>query len=333
MVDRSGAGDTMGAVVIGRNEGERLRRCLQSLQGTMRHVVYVDSGSSDGSVALAASFGATVHELDMRVPFNAGRARNEGLSRLAALHPQLRYVLFIDGDCEVMRDWPIEAVAFLDAHPDVAAVGGQRRERDPRRSIYNMFCAKEWEAHPVGESRACGGDAMMRIAALSAVGGYRYDLLAGEEPELCIRLRAAGWRIWLLPGQLTVHDAAMTRFSQFWRRGVRSGYGYMQGLLLHGGPPEFHCLRGVGSTTLWALLVPLVALFLLPRLGAAGLLVLLIYPLQMLRIALRDRRSREDYWQWGVFAVLIKFPNLQGLLQCLLHQFLRRRPQLIEYKS
>lgn len=333
MVDRVGACNTMGAVVIGRNEGERLRRCLQSLQGAVRHVVYVDSGSSDGSVALAAAFGATVHELDMRIPFNAGRARNEGLRRLGGLHPQLRYVLFVDGDCEVMRTWPARAAGFLDAHPDVAVVSGRLRERDPQRSVYNMLAAHEWRAHPIGEAIACGGNATMRIEALSAVGGYRLDLLSGEEPELCLRLRVAGWLIWFLPEDQAVHDAAMTRFSQFWRRAVRSGYGCMQGLLLHGGPPEFHCVRGVGSAMFWALLVPLATLLLLPWLGAAGLLLLLIYPLQMLRIALRDRRSREDCWRWGVFAVLIKFPNLQGQLQCLLHQFLRRRPQLIEYKS
>jgi glycosyltransferase involved in cell wall biosynthesis len=332
MVDMDAACNKVGAVVIGRNEGERLRRCLQSLQGTVRHVVYVDSGSTDGSVALAAAFGATVFELDMRIPFNAGRARNEGVRRLGELHPELRYVLFVDGDCEVIRTWPARAAHFLDAHPDVAVVSGRLRERDPQRSVYNMLAANEWKAHPIGAALACGGNATMRIQALSDVGGYRLDLQSGEEPELCLRLRAAGWLIWFLPEDQAVHDAAMTRFSQFWRRSMRSGYGCMQGLLLHGGPPEFHCLRAVMSASFWALLVPLATLLLLPWLGVAALLLLLIYPLQMLRIALRDRRSREDYWRWGLFAVLIKFPNLQGQLQCLLHQFQRRKARLIEYK-
>jgi cellulose synthase/poly-beta-1,6-N-acetylglucosamine synthase-like glycosyltransferase len=332
MVDMDAACNKVGAVVIGRNEGERLRRCLQSLQGTVRHVVYVDSGSTDGSVALAAAFGATVFELDMRIPFNAGRARNEGVRRLGELHPELRYVLFVDGDCEVIRTWPAQAAHFLDAHPDVAVVSGRLRERDPQRSVYNMLAANEWKAHPIGAALACGGNATMRIQALSDVGGYRLDLQSGEEPELCLRLRAAGWLIWFLPEDQAVHDAAMTRFSQFWRRSMRSGYGCMQGLLLHGGPPEFHCLRAVMSASFWALLVPLATLLLLPWLGVAALLLLLIYPLQMLRIALRDRRSREDYWRWGLFAVLIKFPNLQGQLQCLLHQFQRRKARLIEYK-
>ena len=41
----------LGAVVIGRNEGARLERCLDSLQGTVACIVYADSGSEDGSVA------------------------------------------------------------------------------------------------------------------------------------------------------------------------------------------------------------------------------------------------------------------------------------------
>jgi hypothetical protein len=332
-VEPGAARGTTGAVVIGRNEGERLRRCLQSLAGSVGHVVYVDSGSTDGSVALAAAYGASVLELDMRIPFNAGRARNEGVRRLEQLHPDLRYVLFVDGDCEVIRAWPGHAATFLDAHPDVAVVSGRLLERDPQRSIYNRFAANEWQSPPTGEVPACGGNAMMRIAALSTVGGYRLDLIAGEEPELCVRLRAAGWRIWFLSEDQVVHDAAMTRFGQFWRRAKRSGYGCMQGLLLHGGPPEFHCLRAVLSASFWALLLPLATLLVLPWLGPAALLLLLLYPLQMLRIALRDRRSREDAWRWSFFAVVMKFPNLQGLLQCLVHQFLRRKPQLIEYKS
>jgi GT2 family glycosyltransferase len=214
----------------------------------------------------------------------------------------------------------------------VAVVSGRLVERDPHGSIYNMLAANEWQEHPVGEALACGGNATMRIEALSAVGCFRLDLLAGEEPELCLRLRAAGWLIWFLPEDQALHDAAMTRFSQFWRRAIRSGYGCMQGLLLHGGPPEFHCLRAVLSAAFWALLLPLAALLLLPWLGPVSLLLLLLYPLQMLRIALRDRRIRADYWRWGMFAVVIKFPNLQGQLKCLVHQCLRRKPRLIEYK-
>src|SRR5947209_19431049 len=95
----------VGVVAVGRNEGERLRRCLASLQGQSAALVYVDSGSTDGSVAVARSFGASVVELDTSVPFTAARARNAGFDRLMAEHPDLAYVQFVDGDCEVDPDW------------------------------------------------------------------------------------------------------------------------------------------------------------------------------------------------------------------------------------
>lgn len=323
----------LGVVAIGRNEGERLRTCLHSVVGGARQIVYVDSGSTDGSVELASAMGADVVELDQRLPFNAGRARNEGFRRLRALRPDLDYVLFVDGDCEVAPDWPRSAAAFLDAHADVAVVCGRLYERHPEQSVYNMLCAIEWGLRPTGEAPACGGNAAMRVAAVADVGGFRLDLVSGEEPELCIRLRAAGWRIWFLAEAQVVHDAAITRFGQWWKRAVRSGYGATQGALLHGGPPEFHCMRLLASSWFWVLGVPLGALALQPWLGGWAWLLLLLYPLQLLRLGLRGPTGDRRDWWWAAFSLVIKYPNFVGQLQCLLHHCLHRKPRLIDYKS
>src|SRR5581483_8804078 len=217
---------TVGVVVIGRNEGERLRRCLASLVGAGAYLAYVDSGSNDGSVAMAGSLGVEVVELDSAEPFTAARARNAGCEALLRSHPELQYVFFVDGDCEVIHGWIGEAVRFLESHSDVAVVCGRRRERHPERSIYNLLCDIEWDSSPPGETGACGGDAVMRIAAFRQAGGFRADLICGEEPELCARLRQSGWRIWRLAADMTVHDAAMYRLTQWWQRTVRVGYGY-----------------------------------------------------------------------------------------------------------
>ena len=72
----------VGAVAIGRNEGERLRRCLTSLLQQIARVVYVDSGSRDDSVAVAQSLGVKVVVLDTSAPFSAARARNAGFDAL-----------------------------------------------------------------------------------------------------------------------------------------------------------------------------------------------------------------------------------------------------------
>jgi len=322
----------IGVVIIGRNEGDRLRRCLDSVRGIAGRVVYVDSGSTDGSAAMARAMRVTVVDLDTCIPFTAARARNAGLQCLRETRPGLPYVQFIDGDCELVEGWLEKAAAFLEAHPDVAVVAGRRRERHPERSIYNTFCSIEWDTHPHGEARSCGGDAMMRVEVLAAVNGYRPDLIGGEEPELCIRLRTANWRIWFLDDELTLHDAAMTRFSQWWNRALRGGYAEAQGATLHGARPEYFCMRELVRTWFWALGVPAATLAILPWFGMWALGLLLLYPLQIVRLAVRGQRSAHDNCWHATFLVLAKFPEMLGQLKFARDRCFRRQARLIEYK-
>ncbi|WP_434519030.1 glycosyltransferase family 2 protein [Pseudomonas sp. NFX1] len=321
----------IGVVVIGRNEGLRLERCLRSLAHGAEQVVYVDSGSSDGSVAMAQALGVHVLALDMARPFTAARARNEGFACLQRLLPSMRYVQFVDGDCEVDPGWLASAQAFLQAHPEVAVVCGRRRERFPQRSIYNWLCDLEWDT-PIGEAKACGGDALMRVDAFTQVGGFRPDLIAGEEPELCVRLRAKGWKIWRLAAEMTLHDAAMTHFSQWWRRSLRAGHAYAEGAFLHGRAPEHHWLRESRRAWLWGLGIPLATVLAGGLMGGWALLLLLIYPLQAARLARRGGKSRRENWLQAVFLVIGKFPEMLGQVKFLLNRFAAGKAALIEYK-
>lgn len=321
----------IGVVVIGRNEGARLERCLASLAGAADKVVYVDSGSTDGSLQMARALGVEVVELDMTIPFTAARARNEGFARVQGVLPGLRYVQFVDGDCEVLADWLPRAQAFLDAQPEVAVVCGRRRERFPQHSIYNLMCDLEWNT-PVGEAKACGGDALMRADAFAAVSGFRAELIAGEEPELCVRLRAKGWKVWRLGEEMTLHDAAMTRFGQWWRRTMRGGHAFAEGAFLHGGTAEQHWRRESRRAWFWGLGVPLATLVACWVVGAAGLLLLLVYPLQVARLARRGNRSARENWLLAFFLVLGKFPEMLGQAKFLLNRFGAGKSALIEYK-
>ncbi|HZM01358.1 MAG TPA: glycosyltransferase, partial [Planctomycetota bacterium] len=245
----------VGFVVIGRNEGARLRRCLASLEGA-GPVAYVDSGSSDGSPDLARAAGALTAELDRSAPFTAARARNLGLQRLLAARPESEFVQFVDGDCELRPGWIEAGLAALRDRPDVAVACGRRRERFPEASVYNRLCDIEWDT-PVGEAAACGGDALMRVAALASVGGYDPTMIAGEEPELCLRLRRRGWRILRLPAEMTWHDAAMTRWTQWWRRALREGHVTVEFLVRYGPDPGHGRLRRALSALGWAAGPPL----------------------------------------------------------------------------
>jgi glycosyltransferase involved in cell wall biosynthesis len=318
------------AIAIGRNEGERLKRCLKSLS-VATNVFYVDSGSTDDSVQWAREHGIDVIELDMRIPFTAARARNAGFWRLREIAPDLSYVQFIDGDCELDREWPKRAIDYLDDHREFAAVCGRRRERSPDKSVYNWLCDFEWNVPP-GEVRAFGGDVMIRTMAIGASGGYREDLIAGEEPELCVRLRGGGWRIWRLPCEMTLHDAAMTRFSQWWKRAVRAGYGFAQGAYMHGASAERHWVWESRRAWLWGVLLPVVCLALSARLWPWGLLAWLIYPIQVLRQTARNPGSLSDRATLAFFQILARFPESLGQLNFLIDRSLGSRTRLLEYK-
>ena len=271
----------VGVVAIGRNEGERLKRCLESVPSDVA-AVYVDSGSTDGSAQWARDHGADVIELDMSIPFTAARARNAGFRRLKELAPDLRMCNSWTGTASWKRTGSNERNPFLTRTTMSAVVCGRRRERYPERSIYNWLCDREWD-RPTGEVRACGGDAMMRIDAFEAVGGFRDDLIAGEEPELCVRLRAAGWRVFRLEYPMTLHDAAMTRFGQWWRRVQRSGYAFAQGAYLHGASPERYRVWESRRAWLWGIWLPLACLVGGLAFSPWGWAAWLIYPLQVLR--------------------------------------------------
>ncbi len=324
----------MGVVAIGRNEGARLRRCLSSVVDRVARVVYVDSGSDDGSVALAMSFGCEVIELDPRVPFTAARARNAGLTRLREVVPTLRYVQLVDGDCEVVAGWLPAARARLLERPALAVVCGRRRERHPEASIYNRLCDVEWDTPP-GEADACGGDAMMRLDALADVRGFDERLIAGEEPELCLRLRGAGWRIERLGREMTLHDACMTRFGQWWKRAERAGHAYAEGAAMHGAPPERHRVRETRRVLVWGALIPGLALAgAIPTLGLS-LALLAGYPLSAARAyrsARRRGRPLEDALPYALFTTLGKLPELHGVVGYHAGRLRGRRRTLIEYK-
>lgn len=325
-------GDNIAAVVIGRNEGARLIACLNSLGEATRppgRIVYVDSGSTDGSVETARRLGAEVVELDTSEPFTAARARNAGIAALEAGEtPDL--VQFVDGDCEIRPGWIAEAEAFLATHPDAAVVCGRRRERHPEASIYNRLCDAEWNT-TIGRARACGGDAMMRMAALRQVGGFDPRLIAGEEPELCVRLRAVGWEVWRIDAEMTLHDAAMTRFAQFWRRARRGGHAYAEGAAMHGRPPERHGVVGRRRAVIWGLAIPLAILAAALLVGAWALALLLVYPVQIARLAIRDGGKRSD-WSRAALLTVGKFAEARGVIDYHLAKLGGRRMDLIEYK-
>jgi GT2 family glycosyltransferase len=316
---------SLAVVVIGRNEGARLAACLASLKG--RRLVYVDSGSSDDSVEMARAAGAEVVVLDPATPFTAARARHEGFQALGDDLPEV--VQFVDGDCAVVPGWIEAGHAALASDPGLGLVTGWRAEIAPEASVYNALCHHEWR-RPAGEITACGGDMMVRARAYLEAGGFDARVIAAEDDEFCQRLRKAGWRLVRLPQEMTRHDAAMTRFGQWWRRAVRSGHGFAQVGDLHGR----YFARERARAWLYGLVLPLLALAGLvwwPLLAA----VLAVYALSYAK-TVQGLRGEGMGWaralHHALFLSLSKFPNLIGMLTYYLRKRRGAAMRIIEYK-
>ena len=326
--------EQLGLVVIGRNEGNLIRQCLNSAIALVPHIVYVDSGSTDDSVVMAKSLGVNVVELDLSQPFTAGRARNTGFFYLTAKYPQLKLVQFVDGDCEIVDEWLKTARKTLETRSDIAIACGRRRERYPDKYIYNRLCDLEWNT-PVGETKACGGDFMVKVSAFSWVKGFNPSLIAGEEPELCLRLRQQGWKILRVNADMTLHDARMSNIKQWWQRALRAGYAYAEGSWLYGKPPERHWVKESRSIWFWGLILPLLAIALILPTNGLSLLLLILYAIAIYRVysSLKRKLNRKDALFYAIHCLMSKFPQTQGQIRFHWQRLQGKRSTLIEYKS
>jgi len=335
---------SVGIVAIGRNEGERLRSCLESIHGQAATVVYVDSASTDGSRELARELGAEVVELDLSTPFTAARARNAGFERLLELAPDTEFVQFVDGDCALQPEWIRTAILAFRGHEDLAVVCGRRRERYPERSVYNRLCDVEWDT-PLGRTRACGGDALMRVEAFREAHGYDPAMIAGEEPDLCLRMQRAGHWILRQDCEMTLHDAAMTRWTQWWQRAVRTGHTTAELLAKYGRASEHRRMRRALSALFWAVGVPfgtlclsIWALWRLDFLLFAAVLIAIApaYVVLLTRIqrsCLRRGRSIADARAYALSCALAKWPEVWGMVLYSVRRASGKRASWIEYKD
>ena len=325
------AATRVSVVIIGRNEGERLVRCLASVKPLGAELIYVDSSSTDGSPERAAALGARVLRVQPERP-SAAVGRNAGWRAARG-----EFVLFLDGDTALHPDFVRRALReFHD--PDVAVVWGHRRERDPAQSIYVRVLDLDWIYAP-GDTAFCGGDALVRRSVLERTGGFDESLIAGEEPELCRRIRAPGYRIVHIDAPMTAHDLAIRSLRAYWQRAFRAGHAYAEVAERYAASPdplwrrESHRNLVHGAALL--AFAPLLALAFLVHPGAAAAFA----GLALLVLARSVRRCAWKTGSWttrvlyALHSHLQQIPILVGQLAYLRNRGLGTRQRLIEYKE
>lgn len=320
----------MGIVIIGRNEGERLILCLQSVLKVHVACVYVDSQSIDDSVKEAEQRGVRAVVLDKSAPINASRARNTGFKVLVDDNPDIKYVHFIDADCELHPEWLSHAVMSLDESESVAVVCGRLHEKYKYKNTYMRLCDMDWYIKP-GEIEACGGIATIRRSVLEEMKGFDETLIAGADPELYFRIRQIGdHKIVCLPIDMGTHDSNMHYFSEYWQRSVKTGYAYIS--KMHLGMSA----KPVKSALIWSVAIPLAILLLILLASSKFILLLLVYPIQVLRIYMSlSEHPSPKYSQllYSIFCVLGKFPESVGIVKYMYNAIKKRDQTLIEYKA
>ena len=314
-----------GVVVIGRNEGARLRACLTRLAQSSLPIVYVDSASTDGSASLARNLGITTLELDGRQPLSAARGRNAGFYYLLEHYPKLMFIQFVDGDCVLNSEWLDYANEQLQTEPTFVAACGILREKNHHASLFSQLSDIDWSYRPIGEIRNCGGIFMVRVSTFQQINGFRSDLSGEEEAELCRRLQRTGGKIVRFPVAMAEHDAGEQNLAQWWQRTTRVGYSYAEAAALPEPNRDHHKQRVISANIIWAALIPITIIGLLathwiwsPYAVAIATLLLLLYPIQIIRISRRaksDGLTTSRAWLYGSFCMLAKWPQLVGHLR------------------
>jgi glycosyltransferase involved in cell wall biosynthesis len=321
--------DEIGVVVIGRNEGKRLVRCLASLPNAS-FVVYVDSCSSDDSILNAKNKGVDVLHLDMSIPFSAARARNVGWKYLITKYPAIKFIQFVDGDCELFSTWLETAHNFMQGNANYAVVFGRLNEKFPEKSVYNKICDEEWNSS-VGVVASCGGNAFIRVDPLAEINGYDEGFIAGEEPELCYRLRKNNWKIASVEENMALHDANILRFQQYWQRSKRCGFAYALALFQYGTKADRFNIKGLLRAYFWSFLFFIIVVTTTFCDRSFGWF-LLIFPVQIIRMFFKRKQLNTFSFKYSVLSLVSKLAEFQGSISFLISKAKRGAPKIIEYK-
>lgn len=328
--------NAVGIVVIGRNEGERLRASLTSVSQLGYPVVYVDSGSTDDSVQLAEAYVSAVHTLDRSSPFSAARARNEGFDVITKQFPDLKYVQFVDGDCVVASNWFDAAIKVLEDKTSLSLVLGHRTELQPDLTIYNRLAAIEWNS-PVGALTNFGcliGSFLIKVEVFRIMHGFKTNVIAGEDSELGVRMSLAGYKMEKIDHHMETHDANILVFSQWWSRAVRAGHAIGQRAYINGNTPVQDCVKERKSTIVWGVVMPLIFLLSLWLYPLVSLVILALYIVLFFKVHKYSKSlglNAKDAMIYTMSIVVGKFANGIGFLKFQMNT-LRKQYVLIEYK-
>jgi glycosyltransferase involved in cell wall biosynthesis len=198
------------SIIIPVHNGEKvLGQCLQAINAsTLKpdEVIVVDDASTDSSGQIARTLGAQVLKL-LGAPHGPAFARNRGVEIATG-----DVLIFIDADVAVHRDTLSVMEKYMSEHDEIAALFGSYDDHPPERGLVTLY--KNLQHHYVHQHSQreastfwAGGGAIRRevFVQLGGFDSHGYAHPSIEDIELGVRLKRAGYRIWLCADVQVTH--------------------------------------------------------------------------------------------------------------------------------
>ena len=236
------AAPRISVVVCTHNGGHTLRACLQSLLALNYpdfEILVIDDGSRDMTAAVAKSFERACYHFQEHAGLSV--ARNLG-ARLATGS----IVAYTDDDCIAHPDW-LTHLSHAFADETVVAAGGPNIPPAARNRIEHVVAAAPGAPAQVllNDTEAehlPGCNLAIRKGALDRIGGFCAEFMtAGDDVDVCWRMRENGGRLLFVPGAMVWHHR---RFSIRAYLTQQFGYGQAEALLMKKHPERFGILGG-----------------------------------------------------------------------------------------
>jgi len=201
---------SLDVLIAARDEGAVFEKCCASVEkavaelakrtGIRAAVVYVDSYSTDGSVAVAKRSGFRV----ARPPdwyYNCANGRTTGYLLTAG-----EFVMVLDGDMELAEGWLADGLAFLESREDAGGVAGIRDDMRLTGASFSRIPNYHRITAPVqGVGDDVGGAFLFRRAALDAAGGFEPAVVPEEDFVLYAQIKKKGWELYRIDRPMIVH--------------------------------------------------------------------------------------------------------------------------------
>lgn len=229
-------------IVCTRNGSATLGKCLDALSRQTHpdyEVIVVDDGSTDGTPQIARSRPACRYLRQEHA--GLGAARN-----LGAAEARGEILAYTDDDCIPDEEWLLRVSAAFDDACWVA-VGGPNLPPAPRNRVEELVAASPGAPVQVllndeDAEHLPGCNFCVRKDALQRVGGFRRDFTtAGDDVDICWRLRGAGGRLRFVPAAMVWHHRRFRVRDYFMQQ---AGYGRAEALLMKHHPRRFGPLGG-----------------------------------------------------------------------------------------